>query len=271
MARGFWTGLLHGGVLSAGALILLALVLPLPVEQGAGILPDPQPESVETSALPVVPEAQPDTVMPAAPTLDEAAGADQPAAQEMAEKPDVAIEPKEEGAPAATALDLPVGSEFARGGDVAPRLPEPLATPSPRLDQSEAPAVTAPAAEPAPITVTGDARRPEAATAGDGPGLTPPEIEEIAPVPHVSPASQSPVSRQAPQMAGEAGQDNIPELSAVLPDQGEADQGISGQAAEPVTSVGQTDAPQSVPALSIPAPNLSLPPDLTDLRGIARE
>lgn len=255
MARGFWTGLLHGGVLSVGTLLLLSLMVPLPGIEG----PETVPAAVGDAPEPEVAE-------PVAGDVPAGGG-------------DVA--------PAAAALDLPVGSEFARGGDVAPNLPEPLAAPAARLDQSEAPAVTAPAAEPAPVTVTGDARRPETADQ-DGPGLAQPDAGESAPVLDRPEAMPAPDLQQAPQMVGQGGQDSAPgrpdvpvaeEPVQVAPVEVETEteepteESMVELRAEPEPEPAPAPIPAEqapAPVLPAPAPDLSLPPDLTDLRSMER-
>ncbi|RJK97384.1 hypothetical protein D3P05_24050, partial [Paracoccus siganidrum] len=76
MARGFWTGLAHGGALSVAALAILAVLLPVP----RTTVPDaegeaPAPSAAQEAAPEAAPEPAPESV---APTGD----ADEPAAPE---------------------------------------------------------------------------------------------------------------------------------------------------------------------------------------------
>ena len=95
MARGFWTGLLHGGVVGIAALAALSLATPLPQPERAAMAPAP---------IRVAPQpAEPRSVQP------------RPADPPAAEAP--SSEPRTGGAPQTGKVDLPVGSEFGRGGD----------------------------------------------------------------------------------------------------------------------------------------------------------
>ena len=88
MAGGFFRGVIHGAGAAAVLIVAGSLVLPLP-EPPADVLSDPLPTAPETQ--PAVPEPAPS-----------------------------------EGGPALGTLDLPVGSEFGRSGDLPPRLPAPV-------------------------------------------------------------------------------------------------------------------------------------------------
>ncbi|WP_347138534.1 hypothetical protein [Paracoccus sp. SSK6] len=220
MARGFWTGLLHGGVVSVLAVAALSLAAPLPQ-------PDP--------ALPPAP-----AVVPVAP---------QPA-------PALAPVPQPGDAPQAGAVDLPVGSEFGRGGDVAPRLPVPLATDRP--DQAEAPAVMAPTSEPAPVALTAADPRPQPAGDGGGPVQGAPSAGEDAPRLDRPAALPQPTALAAPDRAAA----DAPDAAPAVP------------AEEPAPIPPATAQPeQQIPTPGLPAPvlDLSLPPDLSDLQGLTRD
>lgn len=184
MARGFWTGLLHGGAVSIAALAALSLAAP-------------------------VPQAERD--------------------------------------PVAEAVDLPVGSEFGRGGDVVPRVPAPLAPGRP--DGAEAPAVAAPASEPAPVAVTAAEPRPRPAGEGDGPVQGAPAAGEDAPRLDRPAALPQPAAPAAPGRTVADAPDAVP---SIPPDRPAA-------------------PPPATPALSAPALDLSLPPDLSDLQGLSRD
>lgn len=207
MAHGFWTGLLHGGVLGIVALTALSLATPLPQPQ-----PQPQPVSQPVSAP-------------------------QPAASRP-----VASRPGD--APQAGEVDLPVGSEFGRGGDIAPRLPASLADGRPM--QPEAPAVMAPASEPAPVAVTIPDPRPQPLGGQDGPVQTAPAAGEDAPDLDRPAVLAQPVAPAAPDRAMADAPDAAPAMPLDLPGN---------------------------PAPGLPAPvlDLSLPPDLSDLQGLSRD
>lgn len=209
MARGFWTGLVQGGLLGIAALAVLSLAAPAP-----HIAPDPAPAPMAAPR----PEAEP--------------------------QPQPAPPPEPAAAPRAGTVDLPVGSEFGRGGDVAPMVPAPL--PTGRPVQPEAPAVVAPTAEPAPVAVTAADPRPQPAGEHDGPVQDAPAVGEDAPDLDRPAALAVPT---APIMPGRAMAD-APDAAPVVP----------------------TDR-DAVPTPGLPAPalDLSLPPDLSDLQGLSRD
>jgi len=228
MARGFLTGVVHGGLL--GVVVLAALSLALP-----------QPEPHGAPAAPPIPQD--------APVPDPAPSAgSKPAVQPTPAAPPLVPDPSAGTGPAAGALDLPVGSEFARGADVAPILP--LAAPaSPRPRMSGPVVVSTPLVEPAPSPNTADNTRPEAAAPDRMPAQAMPSAGEAAPALEL-PAPAVPDARhlptQAPQMAADAVQDSLPVRIS-------------------------DDAPAAdVPTLLAPSLDLSLPPDLTDLRRLER-
>nr|WP_111297920.1 hypothetical protein [Paracoccus saliphilus] len=202
MARGFLTGIVHGGLLSAAVLTTAAVLMPPPndgAEPAAVDLPEPE-------AVPADPAPQPD------------------------------------------AIDLPVGSEFGRGADQAPVLPDPGA--ALQRDSRAPAAVPPPRTEPAPAARTRDNIRPEAAANDQMPVQSSPSAGEDAPdvdmpaQPVAQPRSQ-PLA--VPMMAVEAPRDDLP----------------------PITWT-QDANPAPAPALPAPALDLSLPPDLTDLRRMER-
>lgn len=92
-----------------------------------------------------------------------------------APQPEAPARGSETDAPAAETLALPTGSEFGRGTDEAPHMPEPLSRPDTQA-LGDAPAVMAPAAEPVPTPTTATAARPETRD------LDPEAPSEIAPV-----------------------------------------------------------------------------------------
>lgn len=212
MARGFWTGLFHGGVVGIAALAALSLAAPLPQPEPAPAAePAPEPRPVEPRPNPV--------------------------------KPQSARQPGD--TPQAGAVDLPVGSEFGRGGDLAPSLPAPLTQDRPA--QAEAPAVMAPTSEPVPVAVTIPDPRPQPAGEQDGPVQTAPAAGEDAPDLARPAALAQPVASAAPRRAMADGPDAAPAMPLDLP--------------------GANPAP----GLPAPALDLSLPPDLSDLQGLSRD
>lgn len=215
MAGGFWTGLTHGGLAGAGLLAVLALALPLP-DEGAARRGD----------APAAPLAAADTAPDIADSVQPSPPADGSAR------------------PRVGAVDLPVGSEFARGGDIAPVLPAPLSQSPARQGQAEAPAVSAPAAEPAPVAVTTDAIRPDADRRGAP--ATPPAPDPVEGVDLFRPGStQRPAFMQADH-PGSAEADELPASGPIV--------------SRPI------DQPPAPGPTAAPIFDLSLPPALSDLR-----
>ncbi|TJZ82276.1 hypothetical protein [Paracoccus hibiscisoli] len=154
------------------------------------------------------------------------------------------LAPLPQGGVAPLSVGLPVGSEFGRGGDLTPRLPAPNAA-GPRIDTRPA-AVPAPEGEPAPVAVTGDTARPETLADDRIPAQDQPPAVDDAPgltLPQAAPRTQLSVPQP---MAGPV-QDDTPRIA---PD--------------------SAAAPDDRPAMPSPALDLSLPPDLTDLRRLER-
>ena len=223
MARGFWTGLLHGGAISIVAVVALSLAAPL-TQQEPESAPAPEPAPV---FVPVEPQPTP---------------APAPAA------------PQPGGVPQAGSVDLPVGSEFGRGGDLSPRRPAPLAAERP--DQAEAPAVVAPTSEPAPVALTAADPRPQPLGEQDGPVQDAPAAGEVAPQLDRPAVLPLPVAPAAPDRA----RAETPDAAPAVP------------AAEPPSLVQPGQAvPTRTPGLPAPALDLSLPPDLSDLQGLTRD
>lgn len=301
MARGFWTGLLHGAVISAIGLGALSLLAPLPKEIGiagsedrvAGDPPESVPEDAASSEFPAEPEQALSDRVPEAETARDdpeplasdagagtaprevEAGTDNTAAtgattesvtEEGTAEPATA---EDESQPQATAIDLPVGSDFGRGGDASPQLPAPLAS-SPS-ERSEPSAVSAPASEPAPVAVTGAELPPEAVVPGSELSQSEtPETEEG--LGFGLPSSQSaPDAPEAPGKVRASGQDSLPasapaETIAAQPPEEELRPANSSDA-----SVAESEQETTVPDLPSPALDLSTPPDLSDLRALQRD
>lgn len=307
MARGFWTGLGHGAALSAIVLVALSLVSPV---RDPGSLPRTDGESASEG------RERPESAEPVRESLPSETAPQpvpEPPAGQVADAPERAPAPdaSDADAPRAEAVGLPVGSEFGRGGDVLPAQPAPLATPAPRMDQADAPAVSAPAAEPAPVAITEIDTRPDAPEDAARPAQTSPVAGEDAPDIARPGSLDVPTMTQAPQMTLSGDPDALPDAPAMRtapPDA--ADTSASARApestdaavarpAEPastpvpprsdtidaqaVAAASQQDARDAdrprepartdsatVPAMPAPALDLSLPPDLSDLRAMER-
>ncbi len=247
MARGFWTGFLHGGLVGVAALAALSLAAPLPRPlpgPDAEVGPQPAqasdlPTAADTLATPKVAETSP---LPQANEAEEAV-ADPPAEAPQADAPVADAPPAD--APVAGAVDLPVGSEFGRGGDGAPSLPAPLASERPSV--AEAPAVMAPTSEPAPVAITMPDPRPQPAGDQDGPVQNAPTAGEDAP------------QLDRPAMLARPGIPALPGRAAA-----------EGPDAAPSMPLDLPGTP-SAPGLPAPVLDLSLPPDLSDLQGLSRD
>ena len=230
MAGGFWTGLTHGGLVGAGVLAALALVLPLP-DDAATMRNDSPAAPVSAPATSAATSAD------AAPDASSAGGS---------------------ATPRAAAVDLPVGSEFARGGDIAPVLPAPLSRSPARQGQAEAPAVSAPPAEPAPVAVTTDAIRPDADR--QGAPATPAAPDAVEGVELFRPAAtQRPAFMQADSPGSpvaDAPPPSGPNQDSPPPAGSNPGSPDPDPAAAPIDSGGMT----------APILDLSLPPALSDLR-----
>ncbi|RMC32411.1 hypothetical protein [Paracoccus alkanivorans] len=277
MARGFWTGLLHGAVISAIGLGALSLLAPLPKEIGvagsedrmAGDAPESVPEA-ETARD----DPGPDTGAGTAPQ-EVKTGTDNTAAtgataesviEEGTAEPATA---EDEDQPQATAIDLPVGSDFGRGGDASPQLPAPLAS-SPS-ERSEPSAVSAPASEPAPVAVTGAELPPEAVVPGSELSQSEtPETEEG--LGFDLPSSQSaPAAPEAPGKVRASGQDSLPASTPVEAIAAQPPEEEVRPANSSGPSVAESEQETTVPDLPSPALDLSTPPDLSDLRALQRD
>lgn len=259
MARGFWKGLLHGGALGVVALAALSLAAPLPeppqpyVDLSEPPAPESQPEpQSQPEAVPDAP-AEVAVVTPVPVTVPK-----EPAPAPVAQPP----APEANTGPDATTVDLPVGSEFGRA-DVAPVLPGPLTVPEGR-SVSDAPAVSAPAAEPSPVAVTAADPRPDAQVGtNNGPDRPQPAEGEVAPT------LDLPAMQAAPDIASLPGMDAAgqADLSPLLP----------AMAQEPAPQAPVEQAPVVMPARpdggpdGASAPDLTLPPSLSDLGGASDE
>lgn len=319
MARGFWKGLLHGAGISAVGLAALSLLTPLP-EQDVPPAPgsdasagnaaetlESAPKEAATAADPEVVAVKPASTVSGAdvgtrPATDGSAESDDGAepdtasrgieAESPTESPeigttDIVVEPvteEEADRPQAAAIDLPVGSEFGRGGDMLPALPTPL-TPNSQFEQSEPPAVSAPAAEPAPVGATAVNLPPETAMPGSDLSQTEaPEADDGRALERPS-AQSAPASIEMPGKIRASDQDSLPESSSAeaidsqTPAEGaemvEETDAAGQDGTESLASTADPDASESdqdsaAPVLPSPSLDLSTPPDLSDLRRLQR-
>lgn len=296
MTRGFWKGLLHGGLLSAVALAVLSLLSPLPSRDEL---------AVGTPADAPVPEVSPP---------DESA--DAAPASEMVEPVVTEVSPVVTGAPPAvappetrdnsviSAVDMPVGSEFGRSGDLPPLMPQPLEQPHGAQGQSEAPGVIAPSEETAPVTEAVNDARPEAGEGAPAGLVT--ETAEAAPEVDLPSALQMPAALSSPQALGATERDSAPDMSALseprdiaaldaVEPQPEPEAPVAVIAPQPVPPVAEaepdapTETPTETPAVeddppaqteapvttadapvedvTVPTPDLSLPWIAPELAG----
>ncbi|WP_405405451.1 hypothetical protein [Paracoccus sp. Ld10] len=143
----------------------------------------------------------------------------------------------------ALSVGLPIGSEFGRGGDVAPTLPAPGAVS--QRDAATRAAMPAPRDEAA--RVADDTMRPDLQPTDRMPAQPVPDTIDDAPGLALRGAAPATVTGPIPRPAVRATQDGLPRIAP--PD----------------------DAPMDrAPAMPAPALDLSLPPDLTDLRRMER-
>jgi hypothetical protein len=250
MTRGFSSGLVHGIVLGAACLLALSLAFPM-----SGDEPAPRHEPIAP------PAAQPAAAAATHPETPEPAP--EPAASDS-QTPDHSAHQT----PSAAQVDLPVGSEFGRGGDVLPILPAPLSSFENGIGQAEAPAVSAPAAEPAPVAVIGENHRPETSRQGMAQDLAAPEPGGASPDLETPDVLTRPGQQPAPLMGEQGGQDALPARMTAATADAAPPQAVSPPAAD--TGRGDADTPQA-PAMPAPTPDLSLPPDLSDLRMMERD
>lgn len=309
--------MLHGAGISAIGLAALSLLTPLP-EQGE--TPSPQGESSPAEAAKAVESApaavtEEKSVKPGSSESDidsgkeaatggEAAPEDDAASiAESGETPDEAgpatdttdggSEPApsvKDARPQASAIDLPVGSEFGRGGDGLPALPKPL-TSNPPSGQMEPPAVSAPAAEPAPIGATAENLPPQAEMPGSDLSQTEAPEAEDDPEVQTPSAQTAPASIDLPGKVPASGQDSLPATSsggamaaqttagtAVATEESDATwldeegrEDADSGAMNTLPSASESDQGSEAPSLPSPSLDLSTPPDLSDLRRLQRE
>ncbi|MFD1481816.1 hypothetical protein [Paracoccus nototheniae] len=278
MAGGFLKGLVHGGLLGVVALAGLSLLVPLPGAQDRDGGAEPEvsaavsvPAAADPTPAAPAPGPEPVAAKPAAPEP----AAPEPAAREAsppAQAPAPAVDLSGGAAPDTGAVGLPVGSEFGRGGDIAPRLPAPQSASPRTLDDPVA--VPAPASEPAPVALTADMIRPETLAddrmpaqalpqdGGTAPGLTVPQT-----APEFGAGLQAPRAASVPDQG--PGQDAAPLILPAHDDATPGDDATPTDTPEAEANVPPADG-APVPGLPSPSLDLSLPPDLTDLRRLER-
>ncbi|MBK4215934.1 hypothetical protein JJJ17_08365 [Paracoccus caeni] len=289
MARGFLKGLVHGVALSGAALTVVSLAVP-PSRQDR-----PTEEQVTAAEAPPVTEAQeqsqPDIevgvgdapVVVMSETAEQAVAA--PETEMAASSPVVApVSPQTAAVsePLASAVDLPVGSEFGRGGDVLPVMPEPLTLPDAARRQAEPQAVWAPVTELAPTAVSAEGARPSAPEK-DAEQRQKAEAEVASQIDRPTatatlrsdpPAADAPNAvRDVPGLGRVGGPDLLPNKSMVLLRAVESQpvatmiDAVAEAESGSVGAAGRSALP-GTPRLPSPMPDLSLPPDLSELRGM---
>lgn len=267
MAGGFIRGLVHGTAVSLVALAGLSLMAPGPARS-------PDRASADGDAASSVPG----TDQPAKAVMEPG-----PIAVETGAAPAAPVEDDRDGrreAPGAV-LDVPVGSEFGRAGDLPPRIPASVSGGGPA---PEAPRpVPQPRSEPAPVAATGARDRPEAAADAAAPAQPGMALQDGGlGVSLPSPAPQDgPGSRDlAPSALPGPSEDRAPQLQSVMPPTVTTpgpNVPAAAPAAAPATGVtGEALSDEggrggvAIPRLHAPAIDLSLPPDLGDLRRLER-
>ena len=295
MAGGFFKGPVHGRLMGGAA--LAALSLAVPAERTAGR----SSAGTNVVRVPVQDATATDATGSTAPEVFASQNVtpadDQPA---LADAPD---------APAAAVLPLPVGSEFARGTDIQPSVPQPLQAPAPAM-QAGPPVAVLPTAEPAPALAAAlssaaadqPAAPPREAAAPASPQAPAPVADEpdlpLAPTPEaaipVPPPGKvlTPALDRRPELASppdftaeRAAQSEPPAPIADAPTNSSDSMaaapaatapnpvGADADAAAPDRAAPATEnpAPATAPALPQPGLDLSTPPDLTDLRAMERD
>ncbi len=240
MARGFAAGLFQGAVICGAGLVALSLALPQP----------PRPATV--------PAGQDASQMAASPGTGPGTGA----AVDKGAAPATPAEVPQ--GPATEQLSVPAGSEFARGSDMQPQMPQPLAE-TPRA--APTPEVARPADEPAPEAAEAERLRPE--MRADAP--TAPEIGLPAPDPIdlPAPAEEAPIPVPPPGKVVVPGLDRAPEQMVTTPDNPAASLRAAAQSeavpeAEPKAAAADPVPGADVPEAEVPSDTLSETMPATD-------
>ncbi|MTH76357.1 hypothetical protein [Paracoccus aestuariivivens] len=214
MAKGFAAGLFHGALICGAGLAALSLAVPVTKP-----LPDPAPS---VSPVAVIPEPAP-APQPTSTTTDSGTG------------------------PAAETLTVPEDSEFARGTDLAPTAPAPMAAVAPR---ATAPMVAAPADETVPATAD-PAIQPEARAEAPAPAVIQTPEGAAIDLPMIAPESPAPV--EAATRIAPPGPDHQPDKS---PDLGFSPDPASAPAAKDASGAGfNLSTPPDIGALRLTEPN----------------
>lgn len=263
MAYGFCKGLLHGAVISVVGLAGLSLLAPVP-EEGKTVTP----EAVMPADEPVIPnEAAEKQSDMAQDDVEAIVSAPNEISQNEISAP-VQDQPTDSNetpqGPQAATVDLPVGSEFGRGGDVVPHMPAPMVSDT-QSRQTDAPAVSAPVEEPAPVAITDPGTQP--ATDLPDTSLTgtqePQQIEDM-PKTDLPIVLEVPRVMEAPEMIGGAEPDHVPTVVPTVA--GEGEQIIPKEVIVTPVEREEPDSSSVSPSLPNPGLDLSMPPDLSDLR-----
>ena len=212
--KGFFSGLLWGGVLGAIGLVIVSQITLMPAPAPEDPVPAPQANLAEpdgTAAAPVLPEPQPDAPV---------ASGEQPVSP-LAD-PSVPSQPDQTSAEVSQAIQVPPGSEFNRAlPDETPTLPGSEPAPAPALTpkvgapgqggvrpdtntepgNAPAPTLLSPEAGAAPETAVASVAVPDpqpgiapqaAAPAPDAPAVEPvPDMADLPPPPPLTPEEQA--------------------------------------------------------------------------------
>lgn len=270
MAGGFWKGILHGVAVGGLGLAGLSLMTPLheqpvatlseKVGEKVPVSVEAAPRPVQTTRLAELPPKGPDR--PVTGPVAEPVIMAKPAVPEPLAKPEPQAEPEVEQKPQMAIINLPPGSEFGRGNDR--QLQHPLAfAPAIQSDLAKPPLLDVPLADSGVSLITAVNQRPRANSAGNDvvspAGLATEETPKF-----IQPTGlRAPEEIASPIMVKYAAPDSQPiQLFAFEAEPETAVPGLS-----PVIPSGPQKVSQdSAPALPRPAFNLSMPPDLSNLR-----
>lgn len=300
---GFWTGLVHGTLICGATLAALSLAIPRDAgggrdgggaeapgtDAGTQVGHDAEAPTPAAAApgqpVPVAADASPGGLAqeggaavtveggePAASSLKsgealtpklDAPDTDAPGT--VGPAPDDANAAGETGAVSpAEQLPDPIGSDFRRGSDDPPRIPDASAEPVAR----HVPGSVAASDEGAPPPVPTSGELPPVPAAPAAPGLQPPELFE--PEALVAPRDEAPMAIAAPGRAATPGLDRLPEtgqpdsaVAALSDDPASVDQESAAppDSSPAAGSSGSTDGGSRLPAT---APALGAPVDADD-------
>lgn len=266
MAGGFWKGLLHGAVVGVVGLGGLSLLNPVTREDKAPQV-DAGGKAEPTESTPAPAQQQPETeagAMHDSKTGDQGKGAG---------RADISDNDDDNGKPQAMTVELPAGSEFGRGSDTTPRRPAALPTHAPVVRPSPL-AATAPADEAVSARELPAELRPDSGMPAQS------ELPESETMPEFDlPGAQPvPTGGEAPALVGLEAPDSLP--ATAIPQLAEPQiteqKQLSGQEQDSDAveqDAGGQEAAQASPTPVLPAPSLdlSMPPDLSELRALERD